>query len=302
LRSDDARRGIVLIVISSALFALMNAIVKLLASGVGPIEIGFFRQFFSLLPIGIMIAHHGGPPILRTARPFGHLFRGLIGNLGMIVIFVSIAMLPLADATALSFSSPLFVTALSVPLLAERVGLPRWAAVVVGFTGVVIMTDPSGAWFTAGAGAGAGVAVLGAMMSALMMITIRQLGLTEPAVRIVFYFAAIGCLVLGALLPFFWTPPTAWEWIGLVAVGLIGGLSQLTMTEAYRHAPAALLAPFVYSSLVWSTLLGYLLWSQLPARRIVVGGAVVIASGLFIVYRERRPSGRQKPEELSPAE
>ena len=233
---------------------------------------------------------------------FGHLFRGLIGNLGMMIIFLSIAWLPLADATALSFSSPLFLTALSVPLLGEAVGLPRWGAVVVGFAGVIIMTNPSGAWFTAGAGAGAGMGVLGAMMSALMTVTIRQLSLTEPAVRIVFYFAVIGCLVFGALLLFFWTTPTNWEWAGLIAVGLVGGLSQLTMTHAYRHAPAALLAPFGYSSLVWSTILGYLLWHQLPSTRIVSGGAIVIASGLFILYREGRRSGLEKPDALSLAE
>jgi len=302
LRSDDARRGIALIFLSSALFALMNATVKLLAGRLSPVEIGFFRQLVSLIPIAFVIMREGGPAVLRTRRPIGHLFRGLIGNLGMIVIFLSIAWLPLADATALSFSSPLFVTALSVPLLGEAVGLTRWSAVVAGFVGVIIMTHPSGAWLGRGAGAGAGMGVLAGFMSALMMITIRQLSHTEPAVRIVFYFASIGCLLFGALLPFFWIWPTPWEWVGLIAIGLIGGLSQLSMTQAYRHAPASVLAPFGYSSILWSTLFGYLLWSELPGRRTLLGAAIVIASGLVIVYREARQRAIRKAEQLSMAE
>jgi drug/metabolite transporter (DMT)-like permease len=285
---DNARLGILLIVASSLSFALMNAVVKLVSGHLGPVEIGFFRQLFSLFPVVSLVMHQGGPSILRTKRPIGHLFRGLIGNSAMIIFFLSVAKLPLADANALSFASPLFITALSMPLLGEAVGKHRWSAVVVGFAGVMIMTNPGGNWFSGNAGVGAGMGVLAAFMSALMTITIRQLNKTEPPVRIVFYFATIGTVFFGAMLTIFWVTPTLAELGGLIVVGLIGGLSQLLMTYAYRHAPASTLAPFGYVSILWSTVLGYLIWSELPGARILIGAAIVILSGLYIIYRETR--------------
>jgi drug/metabolite transporter (DMT)-like permease len=129
--------------------------------------------------------------------------------------------------------------------------------------------------------------VLAAFMSALMTITIRQLNKTEPPIRIVFYFAAIGTIFFGTLTAlFFWVTPNLHELAGLAVVGLIGGLSQILMTTAYRHAPASTLAPFGYSSILWSTALGYLIWSDLPGPRMLAGAAVVIVSGLYIIYRE----------------
>jgi drug/metabolite transporter (DMT)-like permease len=285
---DNARLGILLIVASSVSFALMNAVVKLVSGHLGPVEIGFFRQLFSLVPVFSLVIRQGGPSMLRTGRPLGHLFRGLIGNSAMIIFFLSVAKLPLADANALSFAQPLFVTLLSMPLLGEAVGKHRWSAVVVGFAGVMVMTNPGGNWFSGNAGVGAGMGVLAAFMSALMTITIRQLNKTEPPVRIVFYFATIGTIFFGGLLTIFWVTPTPAELGGLIVVGLIGGLSQLLMTYAYRHAPASTLAPFGYVSILWSTVLGYLIWSELPGSRILLGAAIVILSGLYIIYRETR--------------
>jgi drug/metabolite transporter (DMT)-like permease len=284
---DNPRLGILLILTSSLTFAVMNAVVKLDSGRLGPVEIGFFRQVFSLIPVLSLLARQGGIPMLRTERPLGHLFRGLIGNSAMIIFFLSVARLPLADANALSFASPLFVTALSMPLLGEAVGRHRWSAVIVGFAGVLVMTNPGGGWFSGSAGLGAGMGVLAAFMSAMMTITIRQLNKTEPPVRIVFYFAAIGAILFGGLTGlFFWVTPNLPELAGLAVIGLIGGLSQLLMTYAYRNAPASTLAPFGYVSILWSTMLGYLIWSDLPGQRMLIGAAVVIVSGLYIIYRE----------------
>jgi drug/metabolite transporter (DMT)-like permease len=287
-RPDNVGRGIALILCSGMLFAVMNASVKLLSGRLGPVEIGLFRQLFSLVPITLFMWHEGGFGMLRTRRPFGHLFRGLAGNGGMILFFLSLAHLPMADATAISFAAPLFMTALSVPLLGEFVGRHRWGAVALGFVGVIVMTRPSGAWFSHGAGAGALFGVLAALMSALMMITIRQLSRTERPVTIVFYFAGIGVLFFGCLLPFFWIMPTGWEWAGLLGIGTLGGFSQLAMTGAYRHAPASTLAPFGYVSIVFSTMFGFALWGELPGPRVLTGAAIVIASGLYIIFREAR--------------
>jgi drug/metabolite transporter (DMT)-like permease len=301
MRPDNIRRGIALILLSSAFFAIMNASVKLLSARFSPIEIGFFRQAFSLVPIVAVMAREGGVAMLRTRRPLGHMFRGLAGNTSMMIFFLSVAWLPLADATALSFAAPLFTTALSAPLLGEKVGRHRWGAVALGFAGVIVMTRPGGDWLTHGAGAGAIAGVAGAFMSAVMMVTIRQLSRTEPGVTIVFYFAAQGCLVFGALLPFVWVAPTLGEWLGFLAVGLVGGFSQLTMTYAYRNAPASSLAPFGYGSIVWSTLLGYALWRNLPDWNVVAGATIVIASGLYIVYRETRRRSAKPPLQALPA-
>ncbi len=290
--TDDLRLGIGLILLTSVLLATMNAGVKLLSTHLRPIEIGFFRQFFSLAPIAWALARQGGIATLKTARPVGHLFRGLIGNTAMMISFLAVAWLPLTDATALSFTSPLFITALSAPLLAESVGAHRWSAVALGFVGVIVMTNPSGAWFAHGAGAGTAAGLLAGFMNALMMITIRQLNRTEQPVTIVVYFASIGAILFGCLLPFFWVRPTGLEWAGLVAVGTLGGLSQLAMTRAYRHAPASTLAPFGYVSIVFSTLFGFVLWRQLPGPRVLAGAAIIIVSGLYIVHREARRHAR----------
>lgn len=287
-RADNIGRGIVYILLSSVLYAAMNTTVKLLSPRIGPVEIGFFRQIVSFFAISLIIARQGGLSLLRTRRLSGHLFRGVIGNSSMMVMYLSVIWLPLADATALSFATPLFVTILSIPLLGEKVGLHRWGAVLVGLAGVIVMTNPGMNWFSAGQGAGAAMGVLNAFTGALMMVTIRQLGKTENPLTIVFYFALIGIVLFGAVLPFFWVQPTLWEWLGLAAVGMIGVMFQLILTHAYRHAPASSLAPFGYSSILWSTLLGYFIWDQLPGPRMLTGAAIVIASGLYIVYRETR--------------
>jgi drug/metabolite transporter (DMT)-like permease len=287
-RADDARRGILLILTSSLTFAVMNAFVKHVSHHLSPLEIGFFRQAFSLILIVTVVVRSGGVTMVRTRRPLGHLFRGLIGNSAMIIFFLSVAKLPLADANALSFASPLFVTALSLPLLGEAVGKHRWSAVGVGFLGVLVITNPTGHLVGPQAGIGAGLGVLAALMSALMTITIRQLNKTEAPVTIVFYFATIGCVFFGLMMPFVWVTPTLDEWLALLAIGLIGGISQLLMTTAYRHAPASTLAPFGYASILWSTTLGFMIWSEIPGWHVLAGSVVVMLSGLYIIYRETR--------------
>lgn len=287
-RAENARLGILLILLSSLTFAVMNAVVKTASHRLSPLEIGFFRQLFSLIPVLAIVARSGGLPVLKTRRPLGHLFRGLIGNSAMIIFFLSIAQLPLADANAISFAAPLFITALSAPLLKEVVGRHRWSAVAVGFVGVLVITNPTGHLAGPQAGFGAGLGVLAAFMSALMTITIRQLNKTERPVTIVFYFATIGVIFFGAMQPFVWVMPTPAEWLALGAVGLIGGLSQMLMTTAYRHASASSLAPFGYASIVWSTALGFLIWSEVPGWHVMAGSVIVILSGLYIIYRETR--------------
>ncbi len=204
--------------------------------------------------------------------------------------------MPLADAVAISFMSPLVVTALSVPLLGERVGIHRWSAVIIGFGGVLVIVNPSRGMFTPGVS----VAICGAIASALSMITIRQLNRSDPPLAIVFYFTLFATMFTALPLPFVWVTPSGSDLGLLVLMGLTGGVGQYFMTRAYGLAPAAVISPFTYSGLLWATLLGWFLWSDVPKPQVFAGAAIVIASGLYILYRETSKKVRAAAESLTP--
>jgi drug/metabolite transporter (DMT)-like permease len=269
----------------------MAALVKLAADqGAHTLEIVFFRSLFAFIPIVAYILATRGLRVLRTSRPLGHLVRATIGITGMLCGFSALSMMPLSEFTAITFAAPLFITALSWPVLGERVGPYRWAAVVVGFAGVLVMIRPDPSAFI---GLGAILALGQALGTAGAMLAIRQLGATEPGPTIVFYFTLAGTLVGAAGLPFVWTDPTPTLLLILVACGLCGGVGQLLLTQAFRLAPAAIIAPFEYAALIWAGLIGFAIWRETPAPTTILGGCIVAASGLYILWREtrRRKSG-----------
>lgn len=280
--------GIALRVAAMACMAVMFATVKwATARGVPIFEIVFFRNAFAFVPLGIYIARTSGPAILRTSRPGAHITRAAIGLTGMVGGFAAVGLMPLTEATALGFTAPLFMVALSALILREPVGWHRWGAVAVGFVGVLVMVHPDPAHM---ATLGALFALVGALGSAGAMIAIREIGRTEPGPRIVFYFTLAGALVGLASLPFGWVLTDAPTFGVLVLGGLIGGVGQLLLTQALRLAPIGAVAPFDYIQLVWASLLGFLIWGERLRPETVAGAAVVAASGLYIVYREtRRP-------------
>ncbi|MGQ3015978.1 DMT family transporter [Phenylobacterium sp.] len=278
--------GILLRVCAMACLAGLFGLVKVASErGVPIFETLFFRNAFAFIPIAIYIWRTSGFGVLRTTRPGAHATRAMVGLTGMIGGFLAVSHLPLTEATALSFSAPLFMTALSVPLLKESVGPHRWAAVAVGFVGVLIMIRPDPANL---ANIGVIFALIGAVGSALAMITIRQISMTEPGPRIVFYFTVAGALAGLASLPFGWIMPDPGTFALLVVMGLLGGVGQLLLTEAIRVAPVAVVAPFDYTQLVWASLFAFLVWEELPRALTLVGAGVVAASGLYILYRETR--------------
>ncbi|WP_298371807.1 DMT family transporter [Azospirillum sp.] len=285
VRVDNTPLGIASMFGSVFLFSIMNVLAKLLMDRFSVTEVTFFRSLFALIPVCLAIQLGGGfGATLQTARPMGHLVRSLIGLTTMIAMFWSFHLLPLGDAIALNFAAPLFLTALSVPMLNEKVGIHRWSAVLVGFSGVLIIAKPSGDLLNLGVL----VALGGAFCNATAMITIRQLSKTEAANTIVFYFTLLTTVLLGLALPFAWTNPNPTEWAMLTAMGLLGGSAQLLMTRAYSLAPAAVVAPLTYSSLLIAVLFGWLLWGDVPTAAMGVGAAVVMASGLYILHRETR--------------
>ena len=280
------RNGLGIILRVSAMFCLagLSAIVKWTGHrGVPVFEIIFFRNAFAFLPLGLYIWRTTDLSVLKTKRPLGHLHRSAVGLTGMVCGFSALQHLALTQATAFTFAAPLFMTALSAFMLREFVGWHRWGAVVVGFIGVLIMVRPEPGQMNL---VGVSFALAAALGSALAMIQIRQIAVTEKGPTIVFYFTLSGTLVGLAGSMFHWVTPDPLTLAILIIGGLIGGVGQLFLTEAIRVAPIGVVAPFDYTQLIWATILGFLIWGELPHMATLAGAAVVAASGIYILHRE----------------
>jgi len=253
--------------------------------GIPVFEIVLFRNAFAFVPLGLYIWRTSGVAVLRTRRPLGHLHRSVVGMTGMICSFFALQRLALTEATAFTFAAPLFMTALSALMLRERVGPHRWGAVLAGFLGVLIMVRPEPGHMNL---VGVAFALTAALGSALAMVQIRQIAVTEKGPTIVFYFTLAGTLVGLAGSLFHWVTPDPQTLAVLVLGGLIGGVGQLFLTEAIRVAPVGVVAPFDYTQLIWATGFGLLIWGELPHPATVAGASVVAASGIYILHRELR--------------
>ena len=288
-------KAIGLKLISALLFAFMSALVRQLGD-VAPVgQMVFFRSAFAILPVVLVYAIRGElATAVRTSRPLGQLGRGLLSVGGMFTNFSALTRLPLADATAISFASPLITVALAAIILKERVRIYRWSAVVIGFAGVIVMLIPHldighyAAIGGAAAAAGSMFAVISAFCNAGTVIQTRRLTQSETTSSIVFYFSLV-CAIAGALtLPFAWHSPTLRELAALIALGVLGGFAHILLTESYRYGTASLVAPFDYTSMLWALLLGYWLFGELPDTLVYVGASIVAAAGLFVIWRERQ--------------
>lgn len=281
------RRGLAIAyrVAAAILFAVMAALIKLAAdAGVAVVKIMFWRFAFGLPPLLLYVTLRSHPRALRTKRFGAHLWRAAIGLVSMYLSFRGLALLPLADATTISFAAPLFAIALSALLLGEHVGPRRWSAVVVGFFGVLIVADPGGETLPFD---GLAFAIGGAIGVAAVTIAIRRIGRTEAPESTVFWFSALSLPVLGAFLPGTATPHDTYEWLVLLALGLAGGAAQLFMTGSLSFARISVVAPFDYVQLVGAVLFGWLIWQMTPTPRTWAGAAIIAACGLYSAYRER---------------
>jgi drug/metabolite transporter (DMT)-like permease len=275
-------RGIVMMLLSVFLFSCMDATVKSATADYPVGQIIFFRNLVAFLPIAVFVHRAGGFRVLRTRQLGAHLQRSVVGVIAMATGFLGYFYLPLGDAVSLEQSGPIFLTALSVPLLGEKVGWRRWAAVGVGFVGVLVMTRPGAGLFNPAAL----LSLTAALCYALAMIAIRRLGRNDGPATTVFYFTLCAVTAGAASLPFAWVTPDARGLALLVAIGLFGGFAQMAMTEAFRIAPVALIAPFNYASLVFAMAFGYAFWGEVPDAFLLAGAAIVVASGLYILHRE----------------
>ncbi|HXW26361.1 MAG TPA: DMT family transporter [Xanthobacteraceae bacterium] len=285
-------KGILLKLASALLFAVMSALIRGFGDVVPVGQVVFFRSAFAILPVVVIYAARGElATAVRTGRPFGHAGRGIISVFGMFLSFAALARLPLVDATAISFASPLITVALAALILKERVRIYRWSAVAIGFVGVVVMLAPYleiDHTAASGPAVGALFALAAAFCNAGTVIQTRRLTDSETTSAIVFYFSLF-CAVAGLVtLPFAWHPPSGSELAALIAIGVIGGVSHILLTESYRFAPASLLAPFDYTAMVWAFVLGYVLFAETPTALVFLGALIIAAAGLFVIWRERR--------------
>jgi drug/metabolite transporter (DMT)-like permease len=278
--------GISLRLLTALLLAVMFGLVKLASTrGVNVVESLFYRQCGSALCATGLVAAGPGFDSLRTRRVWAHVGRMALGLAAMALNFVAFILLPLAEATTIGFSVPIFSVVLAALLLGEPTGKWRWGAVAAGFAGVLLIVQP-------GSGdvplLGASVAIVAALLTASVTIVIRRLGATERAATTVFWFAVSSLVPLGILMLHFAGPHDGTTWLILVGLALAGGLAQLTLTGALRLAPVALVMPMDYTSLLWAVLLGASIFGELPSPWTWIGAPIIIASGLVIVWREHR--------------
>jgi drug/metabolite transporter (DMT)-like permease len=267
------------------MFSVMVLFAKLLSVNHSVVEIAFYRNLIGSVPFLLVVFAFGRRDILvlRT-RPALVGFRAILGSISLVVTFWAFSLMPLADTTALLFASSLFIPVLGVVFLKEFVGPYRWSAVIIGFAGVVIMARPTGDVYVLGIS----VALCAAFLHATLQIILRYLGRFESPETISFYFFIIGTVVTALALPFVAVTPVTSEIPLLFGVGLSGAAAQWLLSVAYKNAPAAVVTVFNYTSIIWATLFGWMIWNEWPLPAVIAGAAIVIASNILIVWRESR--------------
>ncbi len=282
LRRDNPLRGIGLLLLSTVFLSTSDVTSKYLAGHIPALQITWLR-YVAFVVIMLAFVAHGGTAQLRTKRPGLHLLRGF-GLVASSVIFVtSLKYLAIADATATGFVTPLFVTALSIPLLGEKVGWRRWSATLVGLAGVLIVVRPGGAGFQAASL----LPALSALSWAFSLIITRMMSRTESPVATLTYSALVGLAVISLLLPFDWQPLTRETVLLGIFIGIASTIGHWLVILAFRHADASLLAPFSYTQLLWASIGGFFLFAVLPDLWTLVGSVIIAASGLYTAHRER---------------
>jgi drug/metabolite transporter (DMT)-like permease len=278
--------GIVCLCFASLTFAMMIACVKQLGAGYSPLQVLLMRYAIGLA-ISLPFLWRQGSVLWRTDRPVGHAVRALYGLVATFAAFYAVTRMPIATATAISFAMPLFLTVLSVPLLGESVGWRRVVAAAVGFGGVLIIVRPGADlnWVAL-------IALGGAFFYAMAVVAIRQLTRREPASRIFVLYALANIVVAGATMPWVWVMPSLRDWLLFLAIGALGAIAQFAFLIAYRQAPATVLAPFDYTQILFALAVGYFAWGEVPLSTSFVGGAIIVASGVFIWWRERQLARR----------
>jgi len=273
--------------IAIAFLAGMFALVKIADQrGVHLVESLFYRFLFGLIVIiPLIVSQPGHFRALGTSRPLAHLARAVVGLCAMSLNFLAFILLPMAEATTIGFTVPIFATLLSVIVLSEMVVIHRWGAIIAGFIGILIVIQPGDGHIPLD---GALVALSGALLTASVSVLIRSLGSTENVATIVFWFTALTLPPLAIAMLFFGRAHDPVTWAIICGIGLTGGAGQMALTAALRYAPVSLVLPMDYTALIWATLFGWLIYDTLPVAATWIGAPIIIGSGLYIVWRENR--------------
>lgn len=283
-------KGMALMLVVTFSFSAQLALVKMVSADLHPFEIGFFRQFFGLLVFLPVFLRHG-PGILRSRHLGLFSLRAVLETTSMLMFFTAIAITPLAKATALHYTAPLFATALAVMVLGESIRLRRVLGLVFGFTGALVVVRPG----IIDVDVGAALTVGSAALWGSTMIIIKVLSRTESSVKITIYNALLSTpLALFAALPF-WRTPTP-EALGLMALaGALGSLAHLSLAQAFKHADVTAVLPVDFMRLIWAAVFGFLLFAEVPEVWTWLGGAMIFSAVVYIAYREKRGVGREGP-------
>ena len=273
--------GFLYMFLSVCTFSIMDLIVKW--SGDYPTgQVMFFRGFFGIIPTFFLIPRERIKTFYKTKRPKEHFFRCIMGLMALVAIFIALRKLPLAIVVSLSFSAPLFITILSIFLLSEKVGIYRWLAVLIGFIGVIIITEP-------------GIEemnylyllpIIFCVGMSFVTITIRKLSSTEPIWLISIFFSIMILIVSLMTIPFGWVMPNFHDFILLSLVGIMGGSANLFLTQSYKLSEVSLVAPLKYLSLIFAIIFGYLIWNEVPTTKTLIGALLVVSASLIIFRRE----------------
>lgn len=293
INSRDAgslAQGLVAMWIAVASFSIADAIAKWQGGeGFASVQIVFFRYLFGLVPVAIALWYSGFDQV-KTQRPFAHVLRGCLMSVALALFFAGLNYVPLAEAIAVAFTAPLFITALSVPMLGERVGTARWLAVIVGFAGMLVIIRP---------GAGAfqpemWIIVASTAVFSLGITYTRRLARTETVTTMFTWTTVVSLLLFAPFAWWTWQAPQMSHMGGFAMLGLIGGAAHYLVIVAYRNAPAAVIAPQEYMALVWGAIIGWIFWAEVPSGWTWAGALVVAGAGGFIALRETRSAARRQ--------
>lgn len=282
--SNPAWRGIGLLLVAVAFFAAMDTTAKYLGQFYPMPGVVWARYAMNLAVLLALLAARGELRFVRTARPGIQVLRGLLLGSATMLFFLSLTVLPLAEAASIGFVMPLIVSLLAVPMLGERMDMPRLLAVLVGLAGVLLVMRPGSAVFTPYALLPLAMAVV----NAFYQILTRKIAGVEPPMTSLFYGALVGAVMFTPVVPFAFELPRAWtHWALLGMIGVLATVGHLALIRAYEFATATLLAPFHYSILVWVLLFGYAVFGDFPDGWSLAGMAVIVLSGLYVANRQR---------------
>lgn len=281
---ENRSRGILWMLATMFCFISLDAMMKHLLESHSLVQVTWGRFFFATIA-AILLCGRRLPSLTISRAPKLQMLRSVLLMSTTGLFNAGIRATPLATATTIMFTSPLLVTVLSIPLLGEKVGARRWFGVAIGFLGAVVVVQP---WANGFGGAGAGILFLlvAALFNANYQIITRKVRNDDPLTSLL-YTATAGAIVSSAIVPWFWAWPSFFSWVQLVGTGVAGGLGHFCLIKAMTAAPASVVAPFSYSSLIWATIFGFVIWGDWPDLWTWAGAALIVGSGLYIFHRER---------------